>query len=242
MIGLLVAEIRGWLRVLAYWMADRAWSRVHSKCRERLVTEWTTELDALCGRDLTQVLTAARMFRRAAQVNRAWGHNVGGAPRRASHSEQRPKADMDNAKLLAVQALNRWIGQLGDDRWLAGKLRRARSQLEGSYWARRPLDDHNAERLSLDALERWSVEVAVDDPKLRDQLRSARSQLEVQQHKRPRAPQHASHWDLGPSVDEGRRELLSLDALERWIVELGDDDSELREQLHRARRKLGTKP
>lgn len=33
-----------------------------------------------------------------------------------------------------------------------------------------------------------------------------------------------------------------LDALERWIFELGDDDSDLREQLHRARRKLGTEP
>lgn len=132
-------------------MADRAWSRVHSKGREGLMTEWTTELDALRGRDLTQVLTAGRMFRRAAEVNRAWRHG-GGAPRRASHSEQRPTVDKDSAKLLAVDALNRWIGQLGDDRWLAGELRRARSQLEGSYWERRPLDGHNAERLSLDAL------------------------------------------------------------------------------------------
>lgn len=241
MIGLLVAEIRGWLRVLAYWMADRASSRVHSKGRERLLTEWTTELDALRGRDLTQVLTAGRMFRRAAEVNRAWRHDGGGAPRRASHSEQ-PKVDKDNAKLLAVQALNRWIAQLDDDHRLAGELRRARSHLEGSYWARRAGHDHNAERLSLEALERWSVEVAVENPKLRDQLRSARSQLEVQQHERPREPQHASHWDLGPSVGEDRREVQSIDALERWIVGLGDDDSELREQLHRARRKLGTEP
>jgi hypothetical protein len=35
---------------------------------------------------------------------------------------------------------------------------------------------------------------------------------------------------------------LALDALDRWIVDLGDDEADLRAQLRQARERLGAEP
>ncbi len=45
-----------------------------------------------------------------------------------------------------------------------------------------------------------------------------------------------------PVADDTDPERLALDALDRWIVDLGDDDADLRSQLRRARSKLGSEP
>jgi K(+)-stimulated pyrophosphate-energized sodium pump len=45
-----------------------------------------------------------------------------------------------------------------------------------------------------------------------------------------------------PVTEETNPERLALDALDRWIVDLGDDDADLRNQLRRARSKLGAEP
>ncbi len=45
-----------------------------------------------------------------------------------------------------------------------------------------------------------------------------------------------------PVTDGTDPERLAIDALDRWIVDLGDDDADLRTQLRRARSKLGAEP
>lgn len=131
--ALLASEVRGGLRVLAYWTAHRALSHVDSNAREHFAAQWTERLDALEGRALTQVLTALRMFRRAAEANGALGHKPGGELKPRSHFELGRKAEDDEDEILALDALDDWIVKMGDnDDDLREQLRKARSKLKHS--------------------------------------------------------------------------------------------------------------
>ena len=74
-LGLVVAEVSGWLGRAADWVVERAVGRLEDPdARERYEAEWKAELDTLQDRRLTQLLTAARIFHRAAATNLALGH------------------------------------------------------------------------------------------------------------------------------------------------------------------------
>lgn len=73
--GLVVAEVSGWLGRVADLVVDRAIGRLEdADARERYEAEWKAELDSLQDRRLTQLVTAARIFHRAAATNVALGH------------------------------------------------------------------------------------------------------------------------------------------------------------------------
>lgn len=74
-VGLVVAEVCGWLGRAAGWIVERASDRLEDPdARERYEAEWKAELDSLQDRRLTQLLTAALILHRAAATNVALGH------------------------------------------------------------------------------------------------------------------------------------------------------------------------
>lgn len=94
-LALLIAELLGWLRPIADWVAERGSHRLADpQARERYAAEWKAELDSLDGRRLTQLLTAVWMFHRAAGMNVALGH---AAPR-----NRRPAVECLSGRVLNV--------------------------------------------------------------------------------------------------------------------------------------------
>jgi hypothetical protein len=104
---LVTAELRGWVPVVAHWLARRATMRLPEQARGRWLEEWNAELEVLKDRPLTMLAYSAGLGRAARRM-----HDLGASMPATGEGVAEALVDAATTTVEQVRAARSFVDRL----------------------------------------------------------------------------------------------------------------------------------